>query len=110
MRYGHKWVLLLKTGQVEHALGRDDSPQIIGDCRAGLELNPGQGCSAPDGGAFSIRADGCVGDPPSVANVTGGGFFVVGLWTRTNLRACGFGQMSFRRFSRWTACSNDWSR
>ena len=43
------------------------SPQeIIGDCRAGLELKPGQGCSVPDGGVFSIRADGCVGATPSI--------------------------------------------
>ena len=41
--------------------------EIIGDCRAGLELKPGQGCSVPDRGFFSIRADGCVGITPSVS-------------------------------------------
>ena len=46
--------------------------EIIGECLAGLELKPGQGCSVADRGFFSIRADGCVGDMPSI----GGAFSI----------------------------------
>ena len=70
MRYKYISVLsvfLLIFGQAEHVLGQDDSPEIIGDCRVELELKPGQGCSVPDRGFFSIRADGCVGDMPSIS-------------------------------------------
>ena len=70
MRYKYISVLsvfLLIFGQAEHVLGQDDSPEIIGDCRVELELKPGQGCSVPDRVFFSIRADGCVGDMPSIS-------------------------------------------
>ncbi len=53
-------VFLLIFGQVEHVLGQDDSPEIIGDCLVELELKPGQGCAIPDGGTFSIQTDRCV--------------------------------------------------
>ena len=62
--------------------------EIIGDCRVGLELKPGQGCAVPDAGSFSIRADGCVGDTPSVSgegsmsdiSISAGSFCVKGKW------------------------------
>ena len=63
MRYKYISVLLvflLFFGKVEHVLGQDDSPEIIGHCRVELELKPGQGCATPDGGTFSIQTDGCV--------------------------------------------------
>ena len=41
--------------------------ETVGDCRVGLELEPGQSCALPDRGSFGIRADGCVGDTPSIS-------------------------------------------
>ena len=35
-------------------------------CSIGLELNPGQGCEVPGAGTFSLRADGCVDEMPSI--------------------------------------------
>ena len=35
-------------------------------CSIGLELNPGQSCEVPGVGTFSLRADGCVDEMPSI--------------------------------------------
>ena len=33
-------------------------------CRVGQEVGPGESCSLPGGGRFTVRDDGCVGDRP----------------------------------------------
>ena len=81
-------LFLLIFGEVGNVHGQDASPEIIGDCRVGLELKPGQGCAVPDGGSFSIRADGCVGDTPSISgaasmsdvSMSAGSLCVKGKW------------------------------
>ena len=52
-------VFLSVVGQAGNAVARDVSPEIIGNCRLGLELKPGQGCALPGEGSFSIGKDEC---------------------------------------------------
>ena len=58
--------------------GKTEIAQLFRICRVGQELSPGDSCEVPGAGTFSVRADGCLGELPSV---NGAGSFAIGLIT-----------------------------
>ena len=61
--------------------GKTEIAQLFRICRVGQRLSPGDSCEVLGAGTFSLRADGCLGELPTV---TGAGSFAFGTATRKN--------------------------